>query len=76
LLFGVAGNFTAHLVGLLQGEEIFRFSKLFMPIEIAIMASKWGYWGAFLMFIGVGVMSVWYFTIALMNHNTENAWNL
>ena len=76
LLFGVAGNFTAHLVGLLQGEEIFRFSKLFMPIEIAIMASKWGYWGAFLMFCGVGVMSVWYFTIALMNHNTENAWNL
>jgi hypothetical protein len=21
-------------------------------------------------------MSVWYFTVALMNHNTENAWNL
>jgi hypothetical protein len=47
-----------------------------MPIEVAILTSKWGYWGAFLLFCGYAVMSVWYFTIALMNHNTENAWNL
>ena len=76
LCFGVAANYTAHLVQLLSGEEIFRFSKLFMPIEVAILTSKWGYWGAFLLFCGYAVMSVWYFTIALMNHNTENAWNL
>ena len=47
-----------------------------MPIEIAIIVSRWGYWGGLLMFTAVGIMSVWYFTIALMNHNTENAWNL
>ena len=46
--------------------------KVFVPLEIYALAQVWGLYRAVaLWMVMAGTCSVYYFTIALMNHNTE-----
>jgi len=77
LFFGTEANWFAHFVEMLKGNETPNVGKLFIPIEIAILSSRWGFWWAFAMWgVMAGTVSVYYFTIALMNHNTAGAWDI
>ena len=73
LCFGVYGNYFAHLVELLKGNEEFSIGKLFLPIHFGLMISKWGLGRGFLLtFLFHAIIGLYYFTLALMNHNAEH----
>mmetsp|Transcript_34284 Transcript_34284/g.45323 ORF Transcript_34284/g.45323 Transcript_34284/m.45323 type:complete len:455 (+) Transcript_34284:57-1421(+) len=77
LFFGIPVNYIVNTIQLLKGNENFTIGKLFPLLEMFIIAARWGFLRAFLLVIGMqGCNSVYYFTIALMNHNTEAAWDL
>jgi len=77
IFFGMLGNNVLHTVELLKGRENFSVGKLLMPLEIAIMIYFWGpLRGLLLIVLSSGICSVWYFSISLMNHNTEHCWDL
>jgi len=76
LFFGTEANWIAHTVELFRGNENLSIGKLCVPIEVALLTSQWGLWGLWLWAVMAGCVSVYYFTIALMNHNTENAWDV
>jgi len=77
IFFGAWVNNIAHTVQLLLGNENFSIGKLFTPLEIWILVQLWGFQrGLGLMICSYGLTSVWYFTIALMNHNSEHCWDL
>ena len=44
-----------------------------MPLQCIILANKWGIKGILLEMTILGICSVYYFTIALLNHNTESS---
>ena len=72
LCFGVYGNYTKHTIDLLQGLEVVSIGKLFLPFQFYLMISRWGLVkGVGLMWTMQSVLGVYYFTLALMNHNTE-----
>jgi len=73
LCLGVYGNYFAHLVELLKGNEEFSIGKLFLPIHFGLMISKWGLGRGFLLtFLFHAIIGLYYFTLALMNHNAEH----
>jgi len=75
--FGVIGNSIIHLVTIIQGHETMHYGFLFKPIQLAILSYNIGLkHGALCMFIQYGVVSTWFFTIAVMNHNTELSWDI
>eukprot|EP00164_Ancoracysta_twista_P018814 GFYU01032755.1.p2 GENE.GFYU01032755.1~~GFYU01032755.1.p2 ORF type:complete len:274 (+),score=80.10 GFYU01032755.1:2-823(+) len=76
LFCGIPGNYTIHTVRMFMREEDWTIGKILLPMQVAWMCSKWGWWGLAMMFTQVGVNSVYYFTIALANHNTEEAWDV
>jgi len=77
LFFGIfPANYFAHFVQLVCREENLSIGKIFYPLQLLILAHKWGPYGIFLQLIATGMCSIYYFTIALMNHNTEAAWNI
>lgn len=76
LCFGVWGNYSFHTVELLRGHEIFSWWKLLFPTIAGLFVISHGIWGAFLKFVSVGTLGIYYFTIALMNHNAEACLNV
>ena len=42
LSFGLYGNYMAHLVEVLKGNEVVSPWKLLLPLEISTMAHTWG----------------------------------
>lgn len=72
LCFGTYANYVGHTINLLKGEEYLSVGKFLMPLQIVIMAHKWGWHGVLLMFVCHSVVSVYYFTMALMNHNATH----
>lgn len=77
IFFGTEANWLAHFVDTLKGNENLTVGKVFVPLEIYALAQVWGLYRAVaLWMVMAGTCSVYYFTIALMNHNTENAWNV
>ena len=76
LFFGIPANFFAHLTELLSGNEEFSVGKLFLPLQFALLYQKWGFDGIFMLIVSIGFASIYYFTIALMNHNTEHTWDI
>ena len=77
LTFGLYGNYVAHLVDMLKGDEEWRVMKLCLPVNIALLVSKWGLLhGGLLQYTWAGVLGLWYFTMALMNHNAEHTQNV
>mmetsp|Transcript_11886 Transcript_11886/g.17047 ORF Transcript_11886/g.17047 Transcript_11886/m.17047 type:complete len:287 (+) Transcript_11886:1-861(+) len=73
LCFGVYANFIAHTIELLKGREELSVGKLFLPMHVAAMTMRWGLLqGAALCFAFHAFVGVYYFTLALMNHNAEH----
>ncbi|KAL7527085.1 hypothetical protein ACHAWF_002033 [Thalassiosira exigua] len=72
LAFGMPGNYVAHTIELIKGNESFTPWKLLLPLEHAIMIRRWGFQGFALMFLSHAILGVYYFTLALMNHNAEH----
>jgi len=73
LCFGVYGNYVAHSVELIQGHEELSIGKIFLPIHFYFMISRWGILHGFLItFLFHSIIGVYYFTLALMNHNAEH----
>lgn len=73
LCFGVYGNYIAHTVELLKGREVPSVGKLFLPLHVAVMTTRWGLLhGGALCFAFHALIGVYYFTLALMNHNAEH----
>lgn len=73
LFFGVWGNYVVHTIELLKGREVFRWPKLFFPMLVSLFLMKHGFWGLFVYVLSVGTLGIYYFTIALMNHNSEES---
>ena len=73
LSFGMWGNYIAHTVCLFKGEEPLHWGKIILPIEVGVMVYRWGwFWGFALMYTMYGILGIYYFTLALMNHNAEH----
>jgi len=70
--FGLYANYCAHLVELIKGREVVSVGKLLLPGQIALLMYKWGGWGFALHVISSFVLGNYYFTIALINHNTTH----
>jgi len=73
LTFGLFANYGAHLADMIQGHEEWRPTKAILPLNAALMLSRWGLvHGVLLTYVWAAVLGLWYFTMALMNHNAEN----
>ena len=75
LTFGLYGNYVAHLTDMLSGHEEWRRpTKAILPLNILLIVCKWGVLhGALLTYTWSAVLGLWYFTMALMNHNSEHS---
>jgi len=73
LCFGMWGNWTFHFQEVILGHEVMSPVKALIPLQLGLMVSTWGWLrGVGLVFTAYSVMSVYYFTMALMNHNAEH----
>lgn len=71
LCFGIYGNYVTNTIEILKGNEMLTTGKIFLPLHFYLMISRWGYGnGIQLTFIFHALCGVYYFTCALMNHNT------
>jgi fatty acid desaturase/cytochrome b involved in lipid metabolism len=72
LSFGVYANYFEHTNAMIKGFERFSVGKLFLPMEIVLLVYCWGLsWGLLLTYAYTATIGVWYFTLALINHNAE-----
>lgn len=69
-------NYISNLVQIIKGNDTFTIGKLFLPLIFLIMISKWKLYGLLLLYVCHGTLGIYYFTIALMNHNTYDAQNV
>lgn len=80
LFFGVIANWVDHLLGAIKHEDIRTYQlgwpKLFLPLLFVAYGVVLGPKGVLILLVALGLASVWYFTVALANHNTEAAWDL
>lgn len=72
LCFALYGNYSAHLVEVFKGNEVLTMGKLFLPLQICAFVLRWGWYGLWLIFITNSVVGIYYFSMALMNHNAEH----
>jgi hypothetical protein len=72
LSFGIYVNYTVHLIELFLGNERFSIGLVCLPLHFYLLMSRWGLIrGFFLMFVAQAIVGMYYFTMALMNHNSE-----
>ena len=77
LTFGLYANFMAHLTDMVMGHEEWRPTKAILPLNIAMILMRWGLVrGVLLSYTWGAVLGLWYFTMALMNHNAEHTLNV
>ncbi len=76
LSFGVWANYITHSIEVYKGNEKFVVMKLFFPALLVTFTGLHGLWGLVLFHIQVSTLSIWYFTMALMNHNSETSQNV
>mmetsp|Transcript_84195 Transcript_84195/g.191973 ORF Transcript_84195/g.191973 Transcript_84195/m.191973 type:complete len:451 (-) Transcript_84195:41-1393(-) len=72
LSFGLFGNYIAHFTEVVKGNEKITVWKLCLPLQLVAFVARWGLWGALLMYVWAGTLGVYYFSMALMNHNAEH----
>lgn len=73
LCVGTYSNFMRHNWWTLKGEEEISIGKLFFPMWHYLFYLKWGWHGVGLVFFMTAVTGNYFYTIALMNHNADNA---
>lgn len=72
LACGILGNYIYHSMELLQGRERIHPSKLIWPFEALLLVRTWGWVHGLALFgTASAVTSIWYFSLALMNHNSH-----
>ncbi|GMI07310.1 hypothetical protein TrVE_jg845 [Triparma verrucosa] len=76
LTFGLWGNYGFHLGEVLKGNEPVSIGKLFLPTLVYLFYSTSGVYGLGLFWLNTATTSIYYFTMALMNHNSENTLNV
>ena len=76
LVFGTYGNYIAHTVHLLQGQEVWSIGKPIFLLQHVLFYHKWGMHGLWLLLGLQAILGNYYFTIALMNHNAEHSLNV
>lgn len=69
--FGVSGNYLGHSAELLSGREVWSWAKLIVPVQCCLMYTSWGMYGLGLIFLNQALCGIYYFTVALANHNAE-----
>jgi len=73
LTFGLYANWTDHMVHTIQGQEQLKPTKFILPLNIGLMLLRHGLLrGALLTYTWTALLGLWYFTMALMNHNAEH----
>lgn len=72
LTFGLPANFFAHAIDMLKGHEEWRATKAILPLNLALVVWRWGLLGVALSYTWMAVLGMWYFTMALMNHNAAH----
>ena len=73
-MFGIATNYLGIAVRELRGEVQWTWVRLLWPLQVFSLVTAHGLvHGLGLGFVSSAVASVWYFTVALMNHNTATA---
>jgi len=72
LTFGIYANFFAHMVEMIKGNERIVPAKLLFPFFWLLLPYHYGLWGAFLSYSTMALMGIWYFSMALMNHNAAH----
>lgn len=73
LCFGTYSNYMRHNAWCLKGEEEISIGKLFFPLWHYLFYLKWGWMGVGLVVMMTAVTGNYFYTIALMNHNADNA---
>lgn len=76
LSFGILGNYAHHTIELCKGNETFHLSKLWWPSQAALLVWRWGFRGVHLFMMLTTITSFWYFSLAMMNHNSRKAHTL
>lgn len=76
LSFGLYTNYLINLIEVIKGNEVITPWKLCLPLQIGTMAHRWGLRGIAFMYISHAILGVYYFTMALMNHNAEQTLNV
>lgn len=52
---------------------MFSVGKLILPLQLLLLSARWGLlWGFLLQFVTNATLGMYYFTLALMNHNAEH----
>ena len=74
LSFGIFANYCTHASEILHGRKPLRPEKAIFLCQLGALLHAHGPYGGLLrMYIVFACTSVWYFTIALMNHNTNSS---
>ena len=77
LSFGLYTNYLINILEILKGNDKFTLWRLCLPFEIGIMIYTHGVIrGGLLMYLSHAILGVYYFTMALMNHNAEHCLNV
>lgn len=70
LACGIPGNYIYHTIELLCGRERRHPAKLIWPLQALLLTYLWGFYGLTLFATSSAVTSIWYFSLAMMNHNS------
>lgn len=73
LFCGVYGNWFVHFNEMVKGNEKARMWPIFLPMMVGSFCYLHGWWGLFLVTVQSGCTGVYFYTMALMNHNAEKA---
>jgi len=78
LFSGVYGNYLFNVANIITGKEPFYVSIFIFPANYILMCCLCRdiFTGLILSVIHTLIVSIWYFTIALMNHNQSENWNM
>ena len=72
LSFGVWASYIKHAIDIVKGDATFHPCKLLLIIECTAMIYSHGFsHGMLLMYTWTGILGVYFFSIALMNHNSK-----
>jgi fatty acid desaturase len=72
LSFGIWASYIKHAIDIGKGNATFHPFKLLLIIECTAMIYRHGFsYGMLLMYIWTGVLGVYFFSLALMNHNSK-----
>ena len=73
LAFGVLGNYAARVAAVAKREESLSAGEVVLPTQLLLLALRHGLGRALaLVFVQTSVTGVWYFSLALTNHNAAS----